>query len=113
MVHGDRALGIVDLFRDIYLRLPNDQAHTAATILRTSASATCQHWLQHLPSGIGMMRGNLFYGTDEVFARFADGIGGVPDRLAPIDDNAALSVLRRQHEIIAELKPYEAGYGQA
>jgi predicted dehydrogenase len=113
LVHGDRALGIVDLFRDIYVRLPNDEAHTAATILRTSVNATVQHWSQHVPSGIGLMRGNLFYGTDEVFARFADGICGASDRLAPIGDAAALSVLRHQHEIIAHSKTYEVGNGSA
>jgi len=113
LVHGDRALGIVDLFRDIYVRLPNDEAHTAATILRTSVNATWQHWSQHVPSGIGLMRGDLFYGTDEVFARFADGIAGQPDRMAPIGDAAALSVLRRQHEIIAQSKTYEADNGSA
>jgi predicted dehydrogenase len=47
-VAGERALGDVDVFRDIYLRLPNDGAHTAWPVLRTSLAATWAHWAQHL-----------------------------------------------------------------
>ena len=39
-VGGERCLGDVDVFRDIYLRLPNDGAHTTWPVLRTSLAAT-------------------------------------------------------------------------
>ncbi|MCV2866927.1 Gfo/Idh/MocA family protein [Albidovulum sediminicola] len=71
MVFGSRRLGIVDVFRDIYVSLPNDGAHTTATVLRTSLTATFQHWAQHLTSGWGHLRKTLVYGNDEVFRRFA------------------------------------------
>jgi hypothetical protein len=74
----------VDIFRDIYLSLPNDGAHDARRVITTSLVATFQHWLQHLTSGIPHLRGQLFYGNDEVFARFAAAIGGDQNALAPI-----------------------------
>ncbi|MFD2578015.1 hypothetical protein ACFSTD_04005 [Novosphingobium colocasiae] len=43
---------MVDVFRDIYLRLRNDGAHGTADVIRTSLSATAQHWWQHIASGI-------------------------------------------------------------
>lgn len=102
MVSGTRALGIVDIFRDIYLRLPNDRRHDTATVLRTSLVATAQHWLQHLTSGIPHLTGRLSYGNDEVFARFASGIAGDAAAMAPIDGDAAQAVLSLQHAIIAQ-----------
>jgi predicted dehydrogenase len=98
-VFGDEALGDVDIFRDIYIRLPNDGAHTTRTTFRTTALATRQHWGQHLSRGIAHLRGRLYYGTDEVFARFA---AALIDRREPegIGADDALSVLRLQHQAI-------------
>jgi scyllo-inositol 2-dehydrogenase (NADP+) len=77
MVFGTKRLGIVDVFRDVYICLPNDGAHVTSTVLRTSLSATWQHWMQHIPSGWGHLRKTLVYGNDEVFRRFAAAaIGG-------------------------------------
>ena len=72
LVSGEDRLGIVDVFRDVYICLPNDGAHVTSTVLRTSLAATWQHWMQHIPSGWGHLRKTLFYGNDEVFQRFAD-----------------------------------------
>lgn len=98
-VLGDAGMGVVDVFRDIYLFLPNDGAHTTATVLRTSFTATRQHWAQHLTSGALHLTGRLSYGNDEVFRRFADAARGrgVPAGIG-IDD--ALAVLRMQHELL-------------
>lgn len=99
VVCGDHYLGVLDVFRDIYIRLPNDGAHTTATVLRTSLSATWQHWLQHFTSGIRHLRGTLYYGNDDVFSRFAQSIrmGSAPD---PIGADDAMAILVMQHEII-------------
>ncbi|MDY7802903.1 Gfo/Idh/MocA family oxidoreductase [Burkholderia stagnalis] len=99
VVCGERYMGIVDVFRDIYIRLPNDGAHTTATVLRTSLSATWQHWLQHFTSGVRHLRGTLFYGNDDVFSRFAASIrtGTVAERIGADD---ALAILGMQHQII-------------
>jgi scyllo-inositol 2-dehydrogenase (NADP+) len=98
-VAGERALGDVDVFRDIYLRLPNDGAHTTWPVVRTSLLATASHWAQHLASGPRHLAGRLFYGNEEVFRRFAAAAAsGVAPEGIGADD--ALAVLRMQHEII-------------
>ncbi len=104
LVFGESRLGIVDLFRDIYISLPNDGAHQTWSVLRTSLSATWQHWWQHLPSGLGHLRGTLRYGNDEVFARFAAAAlaGGQPADIGPED---ALAVLKMQHQVVGDSRP--------
>jgi predicted dehydrogenase len=99
VVCGERYMGIVDVFRDIYVRLPNDGAHTTATVLRTSLSATWQHWLQHFTSGIRHLRGTLFYGNDDVFSCFARSIR-TGNAAEPIGADAAMAILGMQHQII-------------
>lgn len=111
MVLGENRLGIVDVFRDIYISLPNDREHKTANVFRTSLSAVGQHLWEHVPSGIRHLRGRLFYGNDEVFSRFADAVCGSVERLTPIGPQSALSVLRLQHAIIENqervgVKPY-------
>lgn len=100
MVSGDEGLGIVDIFRDIYIRLPNDGRHDTLKVLRTSRVATFQHWLQHLTSGIPHLTRRLSYGNDELFDRFGRAVGGETAALAPIDGASALAVLTLQHAII-------------
>ena len=102
-VFGEDFLGDVDIFRDIYLRIPNDGLHTTGTVLRTSALATLQHWAQHFTSGIGHLKGTLVYGADEVFHRFA---AAVRERKEPegIGPEEALRVLKLQHQAIQDQK---------
>ena len=99
-VGGEHFFGDIDVFRDIYVRLPNDQGHTTWPVLRTSLAATWAHWTQHLLSGPGHLRGTLLYGNDEVFRRFAAAVhaGAEPEGISARD---ALAVLRMQHEIVA------------
>jgi scyllo-inositol 2-dehydrogenase (NADP+) len=100
-VGGERRLGDLDVFRDIYVPLPNDGAHTTWPVLRTSLAATWSHWLQHLLSGPRHLAGTLLYGNDEVFRRFAAAVaaGSEPQGIGADD---ALAVLRMQHEIIEQ-----------
>ncbi len=100
MVFGQKRLGIVDVFRDIYISLPNDGAHDTRSVLRTSLAATAQHWVQHLTSGIPHLTGRLFYGNDQVFERFARAIDGRADALGPVGPASALAILKLQHAII-------------
>jgi len=106
-VAGERFLGDIDVFRDIYMRVPNDGAHTAWPVLRTSLSATWSHWWQHLLSGPGHLAGTLSYGNREVFRRFADAArsGSEPAEIGPDD---ALAVLRMQHEVLERAERLEA-----
>ncbi len=98
-VAGEHCFGDVDLFRDIYVRLPNDGAHTSWPVVRTSLAATWSHWVQHLKSGARHLAGTLLYGNDEVFRRFAAAVrdSAEPAQIGPDD---ALAVLRMQHDII-------------
>lgn len=103
MVGGEAALGIVDIFRDFYLRLPQDGAHGLPQIVGTSLSATLQHWVQYVPNGIDFLRGRLDYGNDTVMARFAEACrtGKAPEAISAAD---ALAVLRQQHDAIAGVR---------
>jgi scyllo-inositol 2-dehydrogenase (NADP+) len=100
MVFGAKRLGIVDIFRDIYLSLPNDGLHDTKRVLTTSLVATYQHWSQHLTSGLRHLRGKLFYGNNEVFDRFGAAIAGDSAALGPIGPDYALDGLKLQHSII-------------
>ena len=103
MVTGDRAVGILDIFRDIYIRLPDDGKHAWPQILRTSACAIFQHIMQHIPNGIAYLRGRLDYGNDEIFDRFIRAVqSGTPPTGISMDD--ALAVLKLQHEAAAAIQ---------
>jgi scyllo-inositol 2-dehydrogenase (NADP+) len=99
-VVGDDGVGVVDIFRDIAMFLPNDGKHGTATVLRTSLSGTLAHWYEHLTSGPNHLRGRLLYGNDEVYRRFgaAARAGVQPERVSGRD---AFAVLTMMHEIIA------------
>jgi predicted dehydrogenase len=100
MVFGEKRLGIVDVFRDIYLCLPNDGTHDTRSVVTTSLVATYQHWAQHVTSGARHLTGKLFYGNQEVFERFGEGIAGNRSALEPISAECALDALKLQHAII-------------
>jgi scyllo-inositol 2-dehydrogenase (NADP+) len=108
LVAGERCIADVDLFRDIYVRLPNDGEHTAWPVLRTSLKATWSHWLQHLLSGPRHLAGRLLYGNDEVFRRFAAAAlaAAEPLQIGPED---ALGVLRMQHDILRHAERLRCG----
>ncbi|MCM2278542.1 MAG: Gfo/Idh/MocA family oxidoreductase [Oligoflexia bacterium] len=98
-VLGEKALADLDIFRDIYVRLPNDGLHTTRTVFRTTVASTIQHWGQHFTTGIQHLAGTLRYGNPEVFGRFARAVrtGVAPEGISADD---ALAVLKRQHEVL-------------
>ena len=98
-VMGDKSMGIVDVFRDIYIRLPNDGLHTTKTVVRSSLSATVQHWMQHFSSGLKHLSGTLDYGNNEVYRRFANAIR-TREEPPGVGTTAALEVLRMQHQLL-------------
>jgi len=96
---GEDAFADLDIFRDIYLRLPNDGLHTTSSVVRTSLLTTLQHWGQHCTSGFRHLAGSLRYGNDEVFERFYHAVRtGTPAEGISAAD--ALAVLERQHEVL-------------
>lgn len=104
IAHGTEAVGIVDLFRDIYVRLPNDGSHAPFDILRTSARFISGHLRGSFFSGLAHLRNRCLYGNVEVFRRFLEAvrsqkqpefIGGA-DAARVLDlQLEALSVIRR------------------
>ncbi len=98
-VYGEKYLGDIDIFRDIYIRLPNDGLHDTKTVIRTSLLITWQHWAQHFTSGIKHLTGQLRYGNDEIFKRFADTVIQGKE-LKDISSDDALKVLKMQHQVI-------------
>jgi scyllo-inositol 2-dehydrogenase (NADP+) len=98
-VLGDRALGDVDVFRDIYMRLPNDGEHDTMSVLRTSLTATWAHWSQHATRGPLHLTGKLLYGNDEVYGRF-HAAATTGRALEGVSARDALAILQMQHEIL-------------
>jgi scyllo-inositol 2-dehydrogenase (NADP+) len=103
MVFGEKALGIVDIFRDILIVLPNDGPHLAFQVMRTSLVGTWMHYMGVARSAVKRLSGKLFYGNDEVVRRFLNAIetGAEPIGIRGED---GLAVLKTQHELIAKLK---------
>lgn len=98
-VFGTRGVGIVDLFRDVLVTLPNDGQHLPFDVLRTSWAAAVTHVRGVLRSGFAFLRRRLFYGNDEVMRRFLDAIstGKPPEGISGED---GLAVVRLQHAML-------------
>lgn len=102
-VLGEHAAGIVDVFRNIYLRLPNDGTHGTRQVLRTSLQASWAHWWQHVTNGPRHLAGTLLYGNPTVFERFGGAI--ISGNPAPeISGNDALSILEMQWAILEQCR---------
>jgi predicted dehydrogenase len=99
MLICERAVAVIDIFRDLLIVSPHDGLHLARDMMRTSFAGTFQHWLGVLRSGTLHVAGRLSYGMDEVVQRFLDGVdaGSEPAGIGLTD---ALTVLRLQHEVV-------------
>lgn len=104
LLSGEKALGIYDIYRDMYIRLPNDGKHKTLNVLLTSYNAVVQHALQHITNGFDFLRGHMDYGSCEVFSRFADAISGGTEALFGIGAGEAVEVLRMQQEAAAAVR---------
>lgn len=111
-VLGDKAVGMVDVFRDIYLKLPNDGLHLASTVLRTSWRATAMHWFQHFINGPLHFAGRLLYGNQTIFQRFAAAIDNGHEA-KDVSGEDALAVLKMQLAIIEAIDPGRDSPAQA
>ncbi len=95
----EKAVAIIDIFRDLLIVAPQDGTHLAPDMMRTSLVGTWQHWLGVARSGSRYFAKRLSYGMDEVVRRFLDGVdtGAEPLGVGLTD---ALEVLRLQQEIV-------------
>ncbi|MDD3181654.1 MAG: Gfo/Idh/MocA family oxidoreductase [Alphaproteobacteria bacterium] len=105
---GDKAIGICDLLRDIYIRTPQSSPHNAISMIRTSLSTTAQHLWGHVPNGLAFLTGRLDYGNDEVIKRFEQSIHTKePDE--KIGWEKAVAVLNQQQTAIKTLNERNEG----
>jgi scyllo-inositol 2-dehydrogenase (NADP+) len=100
-VLGTKAIGIVDIFRDILVLLPNDGLHRAREILSSSVSAITTHIRGFFSSGLLQVRGKLFYGTDIVWQRFVDELDGIQPA-KDISASCGLRIVELQHELMTK-----------
>ncbi len=100
-VMGDRGIGYVDLFRDIYAYLPNDGQHLMREVLTSSGLATFQHWRGFIQNGWSYLRHSLLYGFDTVYRNFIAAIeSSDAARVAQHSAMDGLAVNRLQHHIV-------------
>jgi len=90
---------VIDLFRDVLVRLPNDSAHTGTHVLRTSARAIGSHVLGVARSGLLRAQRRLDYGNEEVVRRFLDATrtGAAPEAITASDGRAVVEVIEAAH----------------
>jgi scyllo-inositol 2-dehydrogenase (NADP+) len=99
-VFGSAGLGVVDLFRDVLVMVPNDRAHLGRHILRTSLAGIASHALGVLYSGGLLLADRLAYGNDIVIERFAQAcLDGTP--LNGISAADGLAVVAMQQAVVA------------
>lgn len=104
-VVGENGTADIDVWRDIYVRLPNDGVHTAKDILWTSLAGAGQHFAGVLTGGLRYVAKNHLYGNDEVVRRFHAAIHGT-DSLQGMSPAEGLRVIEHMHELIAKARYY-------
>jgi len=97
---GTKGMGVVDLFRDIYIHIPNDKQHSSLSVITTSITTTLQHWLQTVTRGIQHLSGTLLYGNDVLYRQLA---AAIRDNIPPqhFSSADAVQVLNLQQSLIA------------
>ncbi|MBP6975239.1 MAG: Gfo/Idh/MocA family oxidoreductase [Candidatus Moranbacteria bacterium] len=105
IVHGEKRVGVLDIFRDIYFSLPNDGRHAPQQILRTSSGAFFGHLKGVFRSGIQVLRGTYFCGNESVMDIFFRSILE-NSSLGSISAEKGVSVNRLQSEIINRASLY-------
>jgi predicted dehydrogenase len=105
-VVGEKATADIDVWRDIYVRLPNDGVHSAKDILWTSITGAAQHFAGVFTGGMRYVGGRHLYGNDEVVARFYRAIQG-EDSLQGMNPAEGLRVISMQHELIDKATYYD------
>jgi len=99
LVYGEKRLGVLDIFRDIYASIPNDDGHKASDILKTSGHAITKHLTGTFISGVKELRSDHLYGNDKVVVEFADYIQNDKTPVG-ISTDIALKVNSLQLDII-------------
>ena len=69
-----RAVLVVDLFRDLLVHLPPEEAHNSKDVVGEVARGSLQIWRGMASSGIRHLTGRLYYGHDLLVRRFIDSL---------------------------------------
>lgn len=104
-VVGEKATVDIDLWRDIYVRLPNDGAHSAADITRTSVVGVSQHLWGVFTGGLRYLAKRHLYGNDEIVRRFYRATQG-EDCLQGMSAAEGRRVVEMMHELIQKACKY-------
>jgi hypothetical protein len=67
IVMGENFMGVVDLFRDIYIKIPNDRQHNAFHVIKSSIFFTIHHWYGVITKGVKHITKHLHYGNDVLY----------------------------------------------
>ena len=73
---GSKATLVIDLFRDVLIKLPDDAGHVTKDVLRTSAAGIVGHVDGSIRSGFRRVFSSLDYGNAEVVHRFIAAVEG-------------------------------------
>jgi predicted dehydrogenase len=103
LVIGEKRLGILDIFRDIYFSIPNDNGHNALDVLRTSRNGIFGHLKGSFFSGLKVLNRNYLCGNEKVVDIFAKSILNNKST-SPIGIDDALRINKLQLEIMENSK---------
>lgn len=105
-VMGTKGVGIVDLFRDILVTLPNDGGHGAREILASSGAVIASHLAGFAASGLLLARGQLFYGADLVWKKFIHVLQS-GESAGQISAASGARVVAMQHQLMGQSARFE------
>lgn len=103
LVVGQEAVAAVDIFRDLFVLVPNDGSHRAREILRSSAKMVGGHLAGVAASGVRLLGRRLLYGNDEVVRRFVDAVEGRRERLRWLTGEDGAAVVSSLEDILTRV----------
>lgn len=98
---GEKRLGVLDIFRDIYFSLPNDNVHKPFDILNTSKNAIYGHFKGTFLSGLKVINKKYLCGNERIVDIFANAILKNKS-LSPISSENAIEINKLQFQLITK-----------
>lgn len=93
-----RAVLVLDLFRDLFIRLPPEKAHNWRDVMGAAAQGSWQLWGGIGASGVRFVRGRLFYGHEVLIQRLVDSL--TAGRAPPVTAQDGWEVVALMEEIL-------------
>ena len=94
-----RSVLVLDLFRDILIKLPPEKAHRAMDVLKFSSGSTLQMWKEIGVSGLRFARHRLLYGHDQLVNLFLE--SAVNGEKPPVTAQDGIEVVALAEEILS------------